>query len=136
MPNPLTALEAYAAIPLAAVCCDQNFSSDEARVIREQLLERSSYREMEPYAFGVLISHLLKRFREESWQGLIEAAAPQLRDGHREEAFALACQIIYCDRDVSIEEQQFLVALADRMNLPSQRAEQTWQVCKLLSRDF
>jgi hypothetical protein len=38
----MSALEAFAAIPLAAVCCDQTFGKEEARVIREQLLERSS----------------------------------------------------------------------------------------------
>lgn len=136
MSQSLTIVEAFAAIPLAAVCCDQTFGSDEARVIREQLLERSAYREMEPYAFGVLISTLLKRFRAESWQGLIEAATPQLREEQREAAFALACQIIHCDRAVTSEEEQFLAALAATMNLPAPRAEQIRQVCELLSRDF
>jgi len=35
MSLPMTTLEAFAAIPLAAVCCDQTFGKDEARVIRE-----------------------------------------------------------------------------------------------------
>jgi hypothetical protein len=74
----MTTLEAFAAIPLAAVCSDQTFGKDEARVIREQLLGHTAYQEMEPYAFGLLISGLLKRFREESWQGLIASAAPLL----------------------------------------------------------
>jgi hypothetical protein len=34
-------------ISLAAVCCDQTFGKDEARVIREQLLGRNAYRELE-----------------------------------------------------------------------------------------
>ena len=38
MTLPMTTLEAFAAIPLAAVCCDQTFRKDEALVIREQLL--------------------------------------------------------------------------------------------------
>ena len=34
-------------IALAAVCCDQTFGKDEARVIREQLLGRAAYWERE-----------------------------------------------------------------------------------------
>ena len=101
MTLPMTTLEAFAAIPLAAVCCDQTFGKDEAHVIREQLLGRTAYREMEPYAFGLLISGLLKRFREESWQGLIASAAPLLSREQQEMAFALACQLIHCDRIVT-----------------------------------
>ncbi|MCX5961143.1 MAG: hypothetical protein NT053_15460 [Cyanobacteria bacterium] len=48
MSLPMTTLEAFAAVPLAAVCCDQTFGKDEARVIREQLMGRTAYREMEP----------------------------------------------------------------------------------------
>jgi hypothetical protein len=135
MTEPMTAVEAFAAIPLAAVCCDQNFSKDEAWVIREQLLCRSAYRAMEPYAFGLLISRLLKRFREESWQGLIAAAAPVLSPGHQETAFALACQLIHCDRDVSDAEREFLQALAVALRLNEARAGQILEVCELLHRD-
>ncbi|QPN63261.1 tellurite resistance TerB family protein [Synechococcus sp. CBW1004] len=131
----MTAVEAFAAIPLAAVCCDQHFSKDEAWVIREQLLCRSAYRAMEPYAFGLLISRLLKRFREESWQGLIAAAAPVLSPGHQETAFALACQLIHCDRDVSELEREFLIALSGILDLSQTRAAQIVEVCALLNRD-
>jgi len=34
----LSLAEAFAAIPLAAVCCDQRFAAEEAKLIREQLL--------------------------------------------------------------------------------------------------
>jgi hypothetical protein len=135
MTEPMTAAEAFAAIPLAAVCCDQHFSKDEAWVIREQLLGRSAYRAMEPYAFGLLISRLLKRFREESWQGLIAAAAPVLSPGHQETAFALACQLIHCDRDVSAAEREFLQALAAELRLNQARVVQILEVCELLNRD-
>jgi hypothetical protein len=67
MTSTLTITEAFAAIPLAAVCCDHTFGKDEARVIRDQLLTRSAYQAMDPYSFGLMISGLLKRFREESW---------------------------------------------------------------------
>jgi hypothetical protein len=132
----MTTLEAFAAIPLAAVCCDQTFGKDEARVIREQLMGRSAYREMEPYAFGLLISGLLKRFREESWQGLIASAAPLLSPEQQEMAFALACQLIHCDRIVTPEEQQFLAALGEQLQFTTTRAEQILEVCGLLNRDF
>ena len=123
-------------ISLAAVCCDQTFGKDEARVIREQLLGRSAYREMEPYAFGLLISGLLKRFREESWQGLIASAAPLLSPEQQEMAFALACQLIHCDRIVAPQEQQFLADLAEQLHFTTARAEQILEVCDLLNRDF
>ncbi|MEY4801642.1 MAG: hypothetical protein RLZZ274_373 [Cyanobacteriota bacterium] len=136
MTLPMTTLEAFAAIPLAAVCCDQTFGKDEARVIREQLLGRTAYQEMEPYAFALLISGLLKRFREESWQGLIARAAPLLSPEQQEMAFALACQLIHCDRIVAPQEQQFLAALAQQLQFTTDRAEQIFEVCDLLNRDF
>ena len=136
MTLPMTTLEAFAAIPLAAVCCDQTFGKDEARVIREQLLGLTAYREMEPYAFGLLISELLKRFHDESWQGLIASAAPLLNPEQQELAFALACQLIHCDRIVAPQEQQFLAAVAQQLQFTPARAEQILEVCDLLSRDF
>ena len=136
MTLPMTTLEAFAAIPLAAVCCDQTFGKDEARVIREQLLGRTAYQEMDPYAFGLLISGLLERFREESWQGLIASAAPLLSPEQQEMAFALACQLIHCDRIVAPQEQEFLAALAQQLQFTTDRAEQIFEVCDLLNRDF
>jgi hypothetical protein len=118
------------------VCCDQTFGKDEARVIREQLMGRTAFREMEPYAFGLLISGLLKRFREESWQGLIASAAPLLSPEQQEMAFALACQLIHCDRIVAPQEQQFLTVLAQQLQFTTTRAEQILEVCDLLNRDF
>lgn len=132
----MTSLEAFAAIPLAAVCCDQTFGKDEARVIRDQLLGRSAYQAMEPYAFGLLISGLLKRFREESWQGLIAAAAPRLSPDQQQMAYALACQLIHCDRQVEPQEQQFLAGLAEQLELSPEQARQILEVCELLNRDF
>jgi hypothetical protein len=136
MSLPMTTLEAFAAIPLAAVCCDQTFGKDEARLIREQLRGRTAYQEMEPYDFGLLISGLLQRFREESWQGLIASAAPLLGPEQQEMAFALACQLIHCDRIVAPQEQQFLVVLAQQLQFSPARAEQILEVCDLLNRDF
>ena len=136
MSLPMTTLEAFAAIPMAAVCCDQTFGKDEAGVIREQLIGRTAYRQMEPYAFALLISGLLKRFREESWQGLIASAAPLLSPEQQEMAFGLACQLIHCDRIVAPQEQQFLAVLAQQLQITPARAEQILEVCGLLNRDF
>jgi len=136
MSLPKTILEAFAAIPLAAVCCDQTFGKDEARVIRVQLMGRTAYRKMEPFAFGLLISGLLERFREESWQGLIASAAPLLSPEQQEMAFALACQLIHSDRIVAPQEQQFLAVLAQQLQFTTARAEQILEVCDLLNRDF
>jgi hypothetical protein len=135
MTSTLTIAEAFAAIPLAAVCCDQTFGKDEARVIHDQLLTRSPYQAMDPYSFGVLISGLLKRFREESWQGLVAAAAPQLNTEQQETAFALACQLIHCDRVVTETELDFLTALAAAISLSEARSSQILEVCELLYRD-
>jgi hypothetical protein len=131
----MTVAEAFAAIPLAAICCDQTFGKDEARVIREQLLSRSLFEAMEPYAFGLLISRLLKRYRDESWQGLITAAAPALNRHQQETAFALACQLIHCDRKVTAAEREFLEALAAQINLAPEHARQIAEVCEILHRD-
>lgn len=127
--------EAFAAIPLAAVCCDQVFASEEARVIRELLLCRTPYRTMEPQAFGLLISGLLKQFRAGSWQSLIEAAVPLLNLDQQECAFALACQLIHCDREVNPVELSFLRELAMVIGLEPNRGSKIMDVCELLNRD-
>lgn len=132
---PLTTAQAFAAIPLAATCCDHTFASAEAEVIRQQLLSREVFRSMEPYAFGLLISDLLKRLREEGWQHLIAAAAPQLNPEQQETAFALACQLIHSDREVVAVEREFLVALAGLLALDDSRTRQILEVCAVMHRD-
>jgi hypothetical protein len=51
-------------------------------------------------------------------------------------AFALACQLIHCDRIVAPQEQQFLGLLAQQLQFTPARAEQILEVCELLNRDF
>ncbi|MBM5824886.1 MAG: hypothetical protein FJ054_05900 [Cyanobacteria bacterium M_surface_10_m2_119] len=131
----LSEAEAFAAIPLAAVCCDQTFAREEAALIREQLMSRSPYRTMEPYALGLLISGLLQRLRTEAWQGLVAAAVPLLNISQQETAFALACQLIHCDRVVSASEVEFLHGLAVALCLSPSRSHQIMEVCALLNRD-
>jgi hypothetical protein len=131
----LSPVQAFAAIPLAAVCCDQTFATEEAEVIRQQLLTRAAYQAMEPYAFGLLISGLLKRMRDESWQELITAAVPQLNPDQQETAFALACQLIHCDRKVQPIEKEFLLTLAGLMSVDPSRTHQILEVCEVMHRD-
>jgi hypothetical protein len=49
-------------------------------------------------------------------------------------AFALACQLIHCDRFVAPEEQQFLVVLAQQLQFTTAPAEQILELCELLNR--
>lgn len=127
--------EAFAAIPLAAVCCDRDFRSEEAEVIRTQLLSRSPFRSMEPYAFGVLFSDLLHRYRENDWQVLVAQAVPLLSLQQRRTAYALACQLIHCDREVNPSERSFLEVLAEVLQLPPAFSQQVIEVCELLYQD-
>lgn len=135
LPATLTPTEAFAAIPLAAICCDQTFASEEADVIRQQLLTREAYRSMQPYAFGLLISDLLKRLREDSWQNLIAKASLQLNPVQQETAFALACQLIHCDREVAAVEEEFLLKLAELVSVDQARTRQIIEVCQIMHRD-
>lgn len=134
-PVSLPLAEAFAAIPLAAVCCDQTFAREEAALIREQLMGRSPYRTMEPYSLGLLISGLLQRLRTEPWQQLVAAAVPSLDAAQQETAFALACQLIHCDRRVSAAEVEFLNGLAVALSLEPDRVRHIMEVCDLLNRD-
>ena len=74
----MTPAEAFAAIPLAAVCCDSNFDREEAHVLKEQLINRSPYRSMTPLALAELIDGLLRLFRRDHWQELVRQAVPAL----------------------------------------------------------
>ena len=82
----MTPAEAFAAIPLAAVCCDSNFDREEAFVIKEQLLNRSTYQSMTPLAFGELIDGLLRLLRRDHWQVLVRQAVPALSAEQQEVA--------------------------------------------------
>ena len=131
----MTPAEAFAAIPLAAVCCDSNFGREEAHVLKEQLVHRSPYRSMTPVAFGELIDGLLHLFRRDHWQELIRQAVPALTAAQQEVAYGLAVQLVFCDRVVNPEEATFLTTLGDELSLPAGRAAQIQEVLALLQRD-
>ena len=131
----MTPAEAFAAIPLAAVCCDSNFGREEAHILKEQLVHRSPYRSMTPLAFGELIEGLLHRFRRDHWQELIRQAIPALTSAQQEVAYGLAVQLVLCDRELKPEEATFLSTLGDALSLPPGRAAQIQEVLALLQRD-
>lgn len=127
--------EAFAAIPLAAVCCDSNFDREEAHILKEQLIHRTPYRTMTPVAFGELIDGLLHLFRRDHWQELIRQAVPALTAAQQEVAYGLAVQLVFCDREVKPEEATFLTTLGDELSLQPGRAAQIQEVLALLQRD-
>jgi len=131
----MTPAEAFAAIPLAAVCCDSSFDREEAHILKEQLIHRTPYRTMTPVAFGELIDGLLHLFRRDHWQELIREAVPALTVEQQEVAYGLATQLVFCDRVVKPEEERFLTTLGNELSLPPGRAVQIQEVFALLQRD-
>ena len=131
----MTPAEAFAAIPLAAVCCDSNFDREEAHVLKEQLINRSPYRSMTPLAFAELIDGLLRLFRRDHWQELVRQAVPALTAAQQEVAYVLAVKLVFCDRVVKPEEEAFLSTLASELSLPPERTAQIQEVFALLQRD-
>ena len=131
----MTPAEAFAAIPLAAVCCDSNFDREEAHVLKEQLINRSPYRSMTPLALAELIDGLLRLFRRDHWQELVRQAVPALTAAQQEVAYVLAVKLVFCDRVVKPEEEAFLTTLASELSLPSGRTAQIQEVFALLQCD-
>ena len=131
----MTPAEAFAAIPLAAVCCDSNFDREEAHVLKEQLINRSPYRSMTPLALAELIDGLLRLFRRDHWQELVRQAVPALTAAQQEVAYVLAVKLVFCDRVVKPQEEAFLTTLASELSLPPERAAQIQEVFALLQRD-
>ena len=131
----MTPAEAFAAIPLAAVCCDSNFDREEAHVLKEQLINRSPYRSMTPLALAELIDGLLRIFRRDHWQELVRQAVPALTAAQQEVAYVLAVKLVFCDRVLKPEEEEFLSTLASELSLPPERTAQIQEVFALLQRD-
>lgn len=131
----MTPAEAFAAIPLAAVCCDSNFDREEAHVLKEQLINLSPYRSMTPLALAELIDGLLRIFRRDHWQELVRQAVPALTAAQQEVAYVLAVKLVFCDRVVKPEEEEFLSTLASELSLPPGRTAQIQEVFALLQRD-
>jgi hypothetical protein len=131
----MTPAEAFASIPLAAICCDSSFDREEGHLLQNQLMHRTPYRQMTAVAFAELIDSILKRLRKDHWEGLIQEAVPELTLDQQETAFALAAQLVFCDRIVQPEEHAFLETLGRILSLPTGRAEEIQAVFALLNRD-
>jgi hypothetical protein len=131
----MTPAEAFAAIPLAAVCCDSNFDREEAHVLKEQLINLSPYRSMTPLALAELIDGLLRIFRRDHWQELVRQAVPALTAAQQEVAYVLAVKLVFCDRVVKPEEEAFLTTLGSELSLPPGRTAQIQEVFALLQCD-
>jgi hypothetical protein len=131
----MTPAEAFAAIPLAAVCCDSNFDRGEAHELKEQLISRAPYRSMTPLALAELIDGLLRLFRRDHWQELVRQAVPALTAAQQEVAYVLAVKLVFCDRVVKPEEEAFLTKLGSELSLPPERTAQIQEVFALLQRD-
>ncbi|MEB3322673.1 MAG: tellurite resistance TerB family protein [Synechococcaceae cyanobacterium] len=131
----MTPAEAFAVIPLAAVYSDGDFDRKEAQVVQDHLRPRWPYREMRPLAMGELVDGLLQRLRADRWEDLIHQAGGVLTREQQESAFAIAAELVFCNRSVTPEEQRFLTLLADALALPSDRARNIIEVFYLLHLD-
>lgn len=131
----MTPAEAFAAIPLAAICSDSAFDREETHLLKEQLMHRTPYRNMTALQIGELIEGLLLQFRKDRWEELISRTLPALSPEQQETAFALAVQLVCCDRMVTADEEAFLATLSSRLTLPAGRAAQIRDVFTLLNRD-
>jgi len=129
------AAEAFAAIALAAVACDGELASLEARELRQQLEYRRPYRDAGPEAMIALLDRLLRLLREQGWEGLASQAAPLLTDEQRETALALAAQLTQADHVESSVEQGFLDTLAQQLAITTERAATIREVIRVLNRD-
>ena len=127
--------QAFAAIPLAAICSDGRFAHQEADLLRRQLLPRTPYREMTPLEFAELIDGVLRTLRNDRWESLIKAAVPLLSPEQQETCLALTAQLVMCDDVVAPQEQGVLDLLIEHLELPQGRAAQIVEVFQLLNRD-
>ena len=130
-----TAAEAFAAIALAAVACDGELASLEARSLRQQLEFREPYCQLSDQAMGELLDRLLRLLREQGWQALVTMAAPLLPPEAAETALAVAAALTQADHVESSAEQTFLATLSQALAVDSERARVIVDVVAILNRD-
>lgn len=127
--------EAFAAIALAAVACDGELASLEARELRQQLEYRQPYCHLGPEGMILLLDRLLQLLREQGWRALVAEAGPLLAWEQRETALALAGHLTRADHVQSGDEQAFLSTLAEQLAIPAERAATILEVIAVLNRD-
>jgi hypothetical protein len=127
--------EAFAAIALAAVCCDGELSAAEARGLRQLLEFRTPFRHRDAAEMGALLDHLLAILRCDGWPALVEQAVPLLTPDQRQTALAVAVQLTLVDEVSCTDERRFLQQLADRLEVAPDRLATIEDVIGLLHRD-
>lgn len=128
----MTPAEAFAVIPLAAVCADNRLQPEEAELLQLQLRGRPRYSGMDPVAFGTMVSGILLKLRDER-QALVEEAAALLSPAERERAFALAARLVHADRIATQEEVSLLADVGCALSLPAERLREIEASLALLS---
>ena len=132
LPTVMTPAEAFAVIPLAAVCADNRLQPEEAELLQSQLRRQSPYREMDPLAFGTMVSGLLLALRNQR-QVLVQEAAGLLSVDEQERAFALAARLVHADRLATLEEFTLLEEVAALLSVPKERLREIEDAYRLPS---
>jgi hypothetical protein len=130
----MTPAEAFAVIPLAAVSADNRLQPEEARLLNEHLRGHSPYREMNPVAFGTMVSRLLLALRDER-DTLVDEAVALLSPSEQEKAFAFAARLVHADRVATAEEAALLSEVGAMLDVPAERLGDIEASFALLSQD-
>lgn len=135
-PSPIsTAAQAFAAVALAAVACDGELSTLEARSLRQQLEYRQPFCELGDQAMGALLDNLLQLLRLQGWEALVAQAAPLLNTQQAETALAVAAALTQADHVESSVEKGFLQDLTHQLAINPERAATIRGVIAVLNRD-
>lgn len=116
----MTPAEAFAVLPLAAVCADNRLEPEERDLLKRQLRSRSPYSEMDPVAFGTMVSTLLLALRDRR-QALVQEAAGLLSPEEQERAYAFAARLVHADRIATQEEVSLLADISCALSVPTER---------------
>lgn len=127
--------EAFAAIALAAVACDGELSTLEARALRQQLEYRQPFRNLDDGAMAALLDRLLRILRQRGCEALVREAAPLLQAQQRQTAYAVAVALTGADHVETAAERLFLQQLALELAIPAERASTILEVIRLLTSD-
>ena len=135
IPQVCGAAEAFAAIALAAVACDGELSAVEARRLRQQLEARRPFSECGEEEMAALLDRLLTVLRSQGCEALVRQAVPQLQPGQRQTALAVAADLTWADHVETGTEHQFLLNLAEQLQINAERCTQILEVINLLNSD-
>ncbi|GCE65467.1 tellurite resistance protein TerB [cyanobiont of Ornithocercus magnificus] len=131
----MNTVEAFAAVALAAIACDDALNHDEAHSLRQQLEHRTPYNTYSDKEIGELFDNLLLKIRQGGVYALVDHALPVLTACQQESALAVAAQLAYADRTISKAERNFLEYLSGRLSIPKQDAQRIIAAIEALNRD-